>query len=152
MSLVINYYGKDRNYFQYPQIKESGSRGTMILNLSQKAKSLIIKAIRKTDIYEIMPIPIARFAHFSTPISVRAPFLSNSHLLDFQYIPQPFQPFLCPPKGSRFYLCSLLNRTFLRKCPFFVSTPLQEPSFEFEIMYFAIKSVILLCQRNAIIQ
>ena len=27
----------------------------------------------------------------------------------------------------------LLNRTFLRKCPFFVSTPSQEPSFEFEI-------------------
>jgi hypothetical protein len=27
----------------------------------------------------------------------------------------------------------LLNRTFLRKCPVFVSTPSQEPSFEFEI-------------------
>ena len=65
----------------------------MNLNLSQKAKSLIIKAIRKTDINEIMPIPIARFAHFSTPISVRDPFLSNSHLPDSQYIAQIFQPF-----------------------------------------------------------
>ena len=36
----------------------------MMLNMSQKAKSLIIKTIRKTDINEIMPILISTFRAF----------------------------------------------------------------------------------------
>ena len=86
----------------------------MILNLSQKAKSLIIKAIRKTDINEIMPIPDAHFSHFSTPISLRALFLSNFHFPDFQYIAQIFRLAEDPPEGSRFQAFGLHSKPAFR--------------------------------------
>jgi hypothetical protein len=64
MSLIINYYGKDRNYFQYPQIKESGSRRGMIFNSNQNDKSLIIKEILRANTNEILPIFKPRFFTF----------------------------------------------------------------------------------------
>ena len=58
-----------------------------------------------------MPLFEPYFSRFLKALC--SPFLSNSHFPVFQYIAQIFPPSLCPPKGSRFYLCSLLNRPAL---------------------------------------
>ena len=65
-----------------------------------------------------MPLFEPYFSRFLKALC--SPFLSNSHFPVFQYIAQIFPPSLCPPKGSRFYLCSLLQRKNQKVFPFFV--------------------------------
>ena len=87
-----------------------GSTRPKNTSYGQRTNILIIREIQENATNEIMTFSDLHFSWFLTSISVMAPFLSSSHFIDFQCFARIFQPFSGPPKGSRIYLCSLLNR------------------------------------------
>ena len=122
----------------FPQFNEA-----LKVSFDRSNNTLIIKRIRSTSTNGIMPIIKQSFSMFSKQFYIGPTFPANNHSPDFQYIAQTYPTSSDLQKSSRIYLCSLLNRTFLRKCPFFVPTLSYNLCFKFETVFVGIFNIVI---------